>query len=289
MLKIRIVAVLIVKGGIVVQSIGFERYLPVGSPAIAIEYLNSWGIDEIVILDIDATPEARRPEFDHVSEYSKYCHVPLTVGGGIKDVDDIKRAMSVGADKIAINTAAFKNPKLISESAKLFGSQCIVVSIDARRLSESKYETYVNSGTVATGYTPAEFAKKAEECGAGEILLTSIDRDGSKTGYDLELIRQVVNAVNIPVIACGGVNCPQDFQDVTDLDVSALAAANFFHYSEHSVIAIKSYLKASNVNVRLDSYVTYNEFSFDSLGRLRKKDDCLLEKLHVEYTPEEVI
>lgn len=289
MLKTRIIAVLIVKDGIVVQSIGFERYLPVGSPAIAIEYLNSWGVDEIVLLDIDATPEARSPQFDYIGEYSRYCQVPLAIGGGIKDVDDIQRTIHAGADKIVINTEAAKNPGLISEGARLFGDQCIVVSIDARRLSDSKYQAYVNSGTVSTGYTPVELAQKAEEHGAGEILLTSIDRDGSKKGYDLELLRQVINAVNIPVIVCGGVNHPQHLQEAIDLGASAVAAGNFFHYSEHSVTIVKRNLKAASANVRLDSYTNYNGFNFDGLGRLGKKDDVLLEQLHVEYTPEEVI
>jgi imidazole glycerol-phosphate synthase subunit HisF len=289
MLKIRIVAVLVIKGGIVVQSMGFKRYLPIGSPAIAIEYLNSWGIDEIVYLDIDATHENRRPQFDNIRDYSKYCHVPLAVGGGIKDVDDIKKLIHAGADKILLNTEFLKNPKLVSKGAELFGNQCIVVSIDARRLSEGNYETYVNSGTIPTGYTPAELAKRAEDMGAGEILITSIDRDGSKKGYDIELVRQVVNVVNIPVIVCGGVGYAQHLQEGANLGASAVAAANFFHYSEHSVTTVKSCLKAANVNIRLDSYTTYHNFLFDSVGRIQKKDEALLERLYVEYIPEEVI
>ncbi|TAN45251.1 MAG: imidazole glycerol phosphate synthase subunit HisF [Nitrospirae bacterium] len=289
MLKARIVAILIVKGEIVVQSINFKQFLPVGSPSIAVDYLNSWGVDEIAIIDIDATPGKRNPRFDHISEYSKYCQVPLSVGGGIKNVDDIKRAVHIGADKVVINTAAVKYPRLISESAGLFGNQCIIVSMDVRKVSKKKYEVYINSGNVSTGYSPADLAKRSEELGAGEILLTSIDRDGTKKGYDLELIGQVLNVVNIPVIACGGVGHPQHFLDAINMGVSAVAAANFYHYSEHSVTTIKSYLKAAGANIRLDSYATYNEFAFDRLGRPRKKDDIFLEKLHVEYIPEEII
>lgn len=289
MLKTRIIAVLIAKDNIIVQSIGFKRYLPIGSPAIAIEYLNLWGIDEIAFLDIDATPKCQQPQFDYVREISKYCHVPLAVGGGIKNVDDIKRAIYSGADKIIINTEAVNNPQLISEGARLFGRQCIVISIDARKLSQNKYGTYVNSGTISTGYNPTEHAKKAETYGAGEILLTSIDRDGSKKGYDIELIGQVINAVKIPVIICGGVNHPQDFVEAVSLGVSAVAAANFFHYSEHSATTSKSYLKATNVNIRLDSYATYSDFNFDRLGRPSKRDDDNFERLFVEFTPEEII
>ena len=289
MLKTRIIAVLIIKNGIVVQSVGFERYLPIGSPSVAIEYLNKWGIDEIVYLDIDATPMGRKPQFQHISEYSKHCQVPLTIGGGIKEVDDIKRALHGGADKIVINSAALRNRRLINEGARLFGTQCIMISIDAKMISENEYETYVNSGSIVTGWTPAEHATMAVENGAGEILLNSIDRNGSKQGYDVGLIKQVENIVNIPIIVCGGAGHPKDFREVLLYNISAVAAGNFFHYSEHSVTTLKSYLKAADENIRLDTYVTYEDFDHDILGRPGKKDDAVLEKLFVGYTPEEII
>lgn len=278
-----------VKGGIVVQSIGFRKYLPVGSPSIAVEYLNKWGIDEISLLDIDATPNNRGPLVAKVNEYSRYCHVPFAVGGGIRNVDDIKQVMHAGADKIIINTAAVRNPKIITDGASLFGNQCIVVSLDAKKLNNGRYEVFVNSGMVATGCEPVDLAKKAEKYGAGEILLNSIDRDGSKLGYDLDLIQQVVDAVNIPVVVCGGVSHPKHFQQAMGLEVSAVAAANFFHYSEHSVIAVKSYLGDAHAGVRLDSYATYNNYKFDHMGRAAKLDDSILEKLRFEYIPEEII
>ncbi len=171
----------------------------------------------------------------------------------------------------------------------MFGNQCIVASIDARRISPRKYEAFTNSGKMPTGFAPAELAKKAEERGAGEILLNSIDRDGSKKGYDLELIEQVMNAVNIPVIVCGGVNHPSHFQEAIELGVSAVAAANFFHYTEHSVITVKSYLKSLDDRVRLDSYATYDHSKFDLLGRAGKEEDTVLDKLRFEYIPEEII
>lgn len=289
MLKVRIIGVLTVKNGIVVQSVGFKRYLPVGSIAIAIEYLNKWGIDEIVVLDIDATATERKPLFGRLMSYSRFCQVPLAIGGGITSIDDIKRAIHGGADKIVVNTAAFEQPELIEKGASIFGKQCIVVSIDAKRTARGKYETYVRSGSIPTGFTPAKFARHAQSLGAGEIFLNSIDRDGSKRGYDTELIRSVVDAVNIPVIVCGGANHPRHMLEAMQIDVSAVAAANFFHYTEHSVIIVKSYLCARSADIRHDSYVTYGGFSFDGTGRLRKKEENLLDRLYVEFIPEEVI
>lgn len=289
MLKTRVIGVLVVKGGIVVQSINFRRYLPVGVPTIAVDYLNRWGIDEIALLDIDATLEGRHPLFDKIRDYSRYCQVPLAVGGGITDISDIEQIIRSGADKVVINTAALKNPSLITQGAKLFGTQCIVVSIDARRNDDGRYEVFTHSGRRPTGYKPVDLAKIAEEQGAGEILLNSVDRDGSKRGYDRELIRQVVDSVNIPVIVCGGVGYPSHFLEAMDLNVSAVAAANFFHYTEHSVVVAKSFLKSARANIRLDTYSTYDGFGFDGDGRAAKVSDPTLEKLRFEYIPEEVI
>lgn len=289
MLKTRIVGVLVVKSGIVVQSINFKRYLPVGSVAVAVEYLNRWGIDEIVLLDIDATPQGQPPQFDRVREYSKFCQVPLTVGGGIRTVADMERLVHSGADRIAINAAAIENPALIEEGARRLGSQCIVVSIDARSQENGEYRVYSHSGSRTTPYDPVVFAKRAESAGAGEIFLTSIDQDGSKRGYDLELLRSVAAAVNIPVIVCGGVGHPGHLLEAANMDVSAVAAANFYHFTEHSVIVAKSHLKASGANVRLDSYVTYEGFQFDGDGRAAKISDEALDKLRFEVIPEEVI
>lgn len=289
MLKKRMVGVLVVKDGIVVQSIGFHKYLPVGSPAIAIEYLNQWGIDEIALLDIDAGAKGRGPLVENIKKYSQHCHVPLAVGGGIKNAEHMKELIHAGADKVIVNTAAVQDLALITEGASLFGNQCIVMSIDAKKISSNEYEVFTASGKTPTGYKPEVLAKKAEESGAGEILLNSIDHDGAKQGYDLDLIQRVTRAVSIPVIVCGGVGHPQHFQEAMKLDVSAVAAANFFHFSEHSVIAAKSFLKGKDESVRLDSYAMYNNFEFDRLGRVSKMNDALLEKLRFEYIPEEKI
>lgn len=289
MLKIRLVGVLVIKDGTVVQSIGFKNYLPVGTPAIAVDYLNKWGIDEITMLEIDAARGGRGPNIDNISACAPYCQVPLAVGGGITSLNHMKEVIHAGADKVVVNSRAVQYPNLISEGAKLFGEQCIVFSMDAKQSNQGKYEVFIDAGVTPTGFGPVHLAKMAEKYGAGEILLNSIDRDGSKTGYDLELIQQVVDAVNIPVIVCGGAGHPQHFLEAMQLDVSAVAAANFFHFSEHSVTTAKSYLKKYGGNIRLDSYVNYLNIDHDFLGRVAKIDDQVLEKLRFEYIPEEVI
>lgn len=289
MLKIRVIGVLVVKDGIVVQSINFKRYLPVGKPSIAVEYLNRWGIDEIALLDISATPEQRAPDHTKIREYSKYCQVPLAVGGGIRSLADIDNVIRSGADKVIINSAAIETPSLITEGAKHYGVQCIVVSIDARRVESRGYKVFTHSGKRATDYAPMEFARIAEAHGAGEILLTSIDRDGSKQGHDVGLIREVAGAVNIPVIACGGVGYPKHLLEGIHAGATAVAAANFFHYTEHSIIVAKRYLKSAGAPVRLDTYATYDGFAFDENERAAKVGDAILEKLRFEYLPEEVI
>jgi len=289
MLKTRLIGVLIIRNGIVVQSIGFKDYLPVGSPAIAVDYLNRWGIDEIVMLDIDATPSARKPMVEELADYSKHCQVPLTVGGGISKIKDIEQIIRKGADKVVINSAAVGKPELISEGARLFGSQCIVGSMDARFLGNGGYETFTCSGKKPSGFTAAEHARFLEDNGAGEIFLNSIDRDGSKKGYDLELIRLVVESVRIPVIVCGVVDHPEHFASAMQHGVSAVAAANFFHYTEHSAIIAKRYLESTGTRLRLDTYADYSSFEFTESGRAAKMSDLVLDQLRFEYTPEEVI
>jgi len=288
-LKTRVIGVLAVKDGLVVQSVGFRRYLPVGVPAIAVEYLNRWGIDEIVLLDIRATVDGRRPQFDLIAEYSKHGQVPFAVGGGIRDIYDIDSLMRAGADKVVINTAAVEQPTLISEGARRYGNQCIVVSLDARLVAPGRYGVFTRSGRQATGHAPVELARRAEQYGAGEILLTSIDRDGSKQGYDANLIAPVVNAVRIPVIVCGGVDRPAHLLEGIRLGASAVAAANFFHYTEHSVAVAKHFLETLGAGVRLDTLVTYDGFDHDGNGRLGKVDDDVLDRLRFKHVPEEVI
>ncbi len=287
--KRRLIGCLVVKGGIVVQSIGFRQYLPVGKPEIAVEFLNNWGIDEIVLLDIDATREGRGPDFTMIERVSKKCFVPLTAGGGIRNLEDMRRLIRHGADKIAINTAAVKSAGLIKQASDVLGDQCIVVSIDARKVN-GKYEVFLDSGREPTGLDPAKFAKQTAAMGAGEIFLNAVDRDGAKQGYDIELIKNVAAAVSIPVIACGGAGHPQHFSEaLIKGNATAVAAANYFHFTEHSPVVTKAFLKEQGIDVRLDTYATYEGFSFDDKGRIGKRSESYLDKLRFEYQPKEVI
>lgn len=290
MLKKRIVAVLIIKDGIVVQSIGFNKYLPVGNLAISVEFLNRWGIDEIVLLDIDKTKEKKGPDFKLISEVSKKGFVPLTIGGGIRNLEDMRKLVHYGADKISINKLALENPNIIKKASEIFGSQCLVVSIDVKKIN-GKYQVFSDGGKNPTGLNPVKFAKEVESLGAGEILLNSIDKDGSKQGYDLKLVKEVSQAVLIPVIACGGAGQPKHFLDVfTKTNAMAAAASNFFHFTEHSPIIVKSFLLKSGVDVRLDTSANYEKIDFfNDNGRIKKRPETYLDKLRFEYISEEKI
>lgn len=292
MLKKRIVAVLIVKNNIVVQSIGFKKYLPIGKPAIAVEFLNSWGIDEIVLLDVDKSKSGTSPNINLVNEVSNKCFVPLTVGGGIKTVNDMKRLIQAGADKISINTSAIYNPEIIKAGSEIFGKQCMVVSLDVILQSDGKYRIFSHSGLRDTNRDLLEFAIKCEQLGAGELLVNSIERDGMRTGFDLNLAKQITETVNIPVIICGGAGHPAHLKECLEINkISGVAAANFFHYTEHSVIIDKSFLKINSMkSIRLDTYASYQEFDFDEdTGRILKKNESKLENLLYEYHPKEII
>lgn len=289
MLKKRVIAALIIKNGIVVQSIGFKRYLPVGSVDVSVEFLNKWGIDEIVLLDIDATTQERKPDFNLITRVSKKGFVPLTVGGGINSLDDIRKLVRCGADKVAINKIALKRPQIIKNGSEVFGNQCIVVSIDVKK-KKGGYEVYSDSGRSPTGLNPVKWAKEVEKLGAGEIFLNSIDKDGSKIGYDLKIVKQVSDAVSIPVIACGGAGEPGHFLEAFNKgNASAAAAGNFFHFTEHSPIVVKSFLKNNGLDIRLDTYADYQNINFDFMERAAKRPDSYLEKIRFEYQPEEII
>lgn len=288
MLKTRIIGVLVIKDGIVVQSIGFNKYLPVGKPEIAVEYFNKWGIDEIAILDISATPAGRAPEYQKLKHYSRYCHVPLAVGGGISKLEDIENLVRSGADKVIINSAFHDNHKLIKQGSEEFGNQCMIVSIDAT-VKKGKYTVCTHSGTVDTGLSPAEVAVRVEDNGAGEIFLNSIDNDGMKCGYDLRLLESVIDAVEIPVIICGGACSPEHLMKGIYSGASAVAVANFFHFTEHSIILQKTLLKIKNAGVRLDTYAEYENIQLGEDGRCVKMPDKQLESLRFTYIPEEKI
>jgi cyclase len=252
LLKTRIMPTLLFKDVGLVKGVRFDSWRRVGGVMQSIKVYNMREVDELVFLDITATQEGRRPDFETVDEIADECFMPLTVGGGIATADDVRRLLQVGADKVAINTAAVTAPDLVKEVARTFGSQCAVIAIDARRHEQGSYEVFTNSGTQATGLDPAEHAREVERLGAGEILLTSIDRDGTMEGYDVDLVRRVASAVSIPVIASGGAGSYADMATaLLEGGASAVAAASIFHFTEQTPLEAKHYLRGRGVPVRL--------------------------------------
>jgi cyclase len=248
--KIRVMPTLLFKDVGLVKGIGFDSWRRVGSALQAVKVYNMREVDELVFLDIHATREARPPDFETVDELADECFMPLTVGGGVRCVEDVRRLLQVGADKVVVNSAAVARPELVSEIANRFGSQCVVVAIDFR-LSGGTAEVYTDGGTRAIGKSPVSWACEAEKLGAGEILLTSIDRDGTMLGYDVDLTRQVTAAVGIPVIAAGGAGSYEHMRRViADAEVPAVAAASMFHFTEQTPLEAKRYLRDCGMRVR---------------------------------------
>ena len=251
MLKNRIIPCLDVKNGRVVKGINFIDLKDAGDPVEQAKIYSDGGADEICFLDITASNENRDTIYDIVKRTSKKCFVPLTVGGGVRSVEDINKLLNCGADKVSINTAAVENPKVIEESSKKFGSQCIVVAIDAKKKND-KWEIFTHGGRNNSGINALEFAKKMENSGAGELLVTSMDRDGTQVGYDNELMSNITALVNIPVIASGGVGNLDHLVDGIKLgNASAVLAASIFHYGKHSVKEAKEYLASKGIPVRI--------------------------------------
>ena len=252
MLKKRIIPCLDVKNGRVVKGINFTNLVDAGDPVEQASIYNKGGADEICFLDITASNENRDILLYTVKKTAERCFVPLTVGGGVRTVRDIRNLLLAGADKVSINTAAIKNPELIKESALQFGSQCIVVEIDAKKTAENKWTVFTHGGREATNLDALEFAKLAQNNGAGEILLTSMDKDGTKSGYDIELTRAISESLTIPVIASGGVGTLEHIRDGIALGgASAVLAASIFHFGEYSIAEVKEYLKSQSVPVRI--------------------------------------
>jgi cyclase len=251
MLKSRIIPCLDVKNGRVVKGINFVDLKDAGDPVEQAKIYSDGGADEICFLDITASNENRETIYDVVERTSKKCFVPLTVGGGVRSVEDINKLLNCGADKVSINTAAVENPRVIEESSKKFGSQCIVVAIDAKKKND-KWEIFTHGGRNNSRINALEFAKKMEKSGAGELLVTSMDRDGTQAGYDNELISNITALVNIPVIASGGVGNLDHLVDGIKLgNASAVLAASIFHYGKHSVKEAKEYLDSKGIPVRI--------------------------------------
>lgn len=251
MLKIRVIPTLLMKDAGLVKGVGFNSWRGIGSVLPAIKVYNTREVDELIIMDITATNAQREPDYESISDYSSECFVPLTVGGGISNIEQIKQLLRVGADKVSINTAAYYQPDLIREAAIHFGSQCIVASIDASRNDNGTYDCYSHAGTKSTGKEAVEWAQQLEQLGAGEILITSINRDGCMEGYDLELIQLVAGCVNIPVIASGGAGNYKHFQEAIQIGkASAVAAASMFHFTEQTPKEAKKFMTSIGIPVR---------------------------------------
>ena len=252
MLAKRIIPCLDVRDGKVVKGINFVGIKEVGDPVECAAEYDAQGADEIVFLDITASHEGRGTMLDVVRRTAKKVFVPLTVGGGIRTIDDFRDTLRAGADKVSVNSAAVKNPQLIREAADIFGCQCVVVAIDAKKCPDGHYTVVINGGRIDMGIDAVEWAKKAEKLGAGEILLTSMDTDGVKGGFDLDMLNAVCSAVKIPVIASGGCGALEHFTDVFEKTGAAAAlAASLFHYKELTVGEVKAELKKHNIPVRI--------------------------------------
>lgn len=252
MLTKRIIPCLDVKEGRVVKGTNFVGLRDAGDPVERAAAYDLEGADELVFLDILASFEARKAMLDVIRETAGQVFMPLTVGGGISTVEDIRNALRAGADKTSLNSAAVKNPQLIAEGAKLFGTSCIVLAIDARRVGDHKWEVYTQGGRHATGLDAVEWAKQGVALGAGEILLTSMDADGTKNGYDIPLTKAISSVVNVPVIASGGAGKLEDFYEVlTEGGADAVLAASVFHYKTFTIRQVKEYLRSRGIEVRL--------------------------------------
>lgn len=249
----RIIPCLDVKDGRVVKGINFVNLRDAGDPASVAAAYDKAGADEVVFLDITASSDSRNTQLEWVRRVASQVFIPFTVGGGVRTVDDFRAILREGADKISINSAAIMNPQLISDAADKFGSQCVVVAIDAKKRPDgSGWNIYKNGGRVDMGMDAVEWAMKAEKMGAGEILLTSMDGDGTKAGYDIALTKAVAEAVNIPVIASGGAGALEHFYDaLVDAKAEAVLAASLFHYKELEIKEVKEYLQKRGVSVRL--------------------------------------
>jgi len=252
MLKTRVMPTLLHKDLGLVKGVRFDSWRRVGSAMQSVKVYNMREVDELVFLDITATREGREPDYELVDDLADECFMPLTVGGGVRTVEHFERLLKVGADKVAVNTAVIERPEVIAEAAATFGAQCVVVSIDALRSPDGGLEVLTHSGATPTGREPADLAAEAQERGAGEILLTSIDRDGTMEGYDIDLIRDVAAAVTIPVIASGGAGTYAHMAAaLLEGGASAVAAASMFHFTEQTPLEAKRHLHERGVAVRI--------------------------------------
>ena len=252
MLKIRIIPCLDVKDGRVVKGVNFVGLRDAGDPVEQARLYDAEGADELCFLDITASHENRDTLYDVVSRTAEQCFMPLTVGGGVRTVEDIRKLLLAGADKVSINTAAVKTPEFVKTAAEKFGSQCIVVAVDAKQTRENHFEIFTHGGRKETGIDAVAWSKRMADYGAGEILLTSMDRDGTKAGYNIPLTRAVADAVSVPVIASGGVGTLEHLAaGVREGHATAVLAASIFHFGQYTIREAKEYLQAANIPVRV--------------------------------------
>ena len=254
MTYIRIIPCLDVNNGRVVKGVNFIDLADAGDPVEQAQLYYEGGADEICFLDITASHEKRKAMLEVIKKTTQNCFIPITVGGGVSNIEDINNLLLSGADKVSINTAAVKDMNFIKEASKKFGAQCIVVAVDAKKVSEKKWEIFTHGGRNKTGIDAIEYAKKAQGNGAGEILLTSMDKDGTKSGYDLKLLKQITSSLSIPVIASGGVgNLDHLYEGVKIGGASALLAASIFHFGELTIREVKDYLNSKRIPVRISN------------------------------------
>jgi len=255
MLKVRVIPCLDVKDGRVVKGVNFVDLVDAGDPVEQARLYDHEGADELCFLDITASHEDRDTIFDVVRKTAEQCFMPLTVGGGVRTTGDIRKLLLAGADKVAINTAAIKNPGFVREAAEKFGSQCIVVAIDAKRADSGRFEIFTHGGREATGIEAVGWARRMTDYGAGEILLTSMDRDGTKKGFDLPLTSAIADAIPVPVVASGGVGTLDHLvEGVREGHASAVLAASIFHFGTYSIGAAKAHMKAAGLPVRMHGW-----------------------------------
>lgn len=248
----RIIPCLDVKAGRVVKGVNFLELRDAGDPVEIARRYDEQGADELTFLDITASSDGRDLILDMIEAVASQVFIPLTVGGGVRTVEDVRRLLNAGADKVGINTSAITNPQLVADAAGKYGSQCIVVAIDAKRVGDQRWEVFTHGGRNATGLDAVEWARKMAQLGAGEILLTSMDRDGTRSGFDLALTSAVSDAIDIPVIASGGVGALQDLADGVKIGkADAVLAASIFHYGQHTVEEAKRFMAAQNISMRL--------------------------------------
>jgi cyclase len=289
MLKRRIGALLPVIDGLVVRSTAFNHYLPIGKPAIAIEFLNQWGIDEIIMLDIAASKNQKVISSTMVAQAGKKCFVPLAVGGGVNNIEDVDSLIHHGADKIVLNQVLMNNEGFLETVAKRYGDQCAVACIDVTRV-DGQFRVFNHLTNSISQKDVVEWSHQLQERGAGELLIQAVDRDGAYSGFDEQLYQRVCDRVSVPIIAVGGAGSPEHFVSIfKNTNVSAACAGNYFHFSEHSVATLKSHLIHSGVNIRHENQALYNDAIVDVNNRIQKKSDSVLEHMLYQKIEKEEI